>query len=330
MRIAVLGAGSMGTAVSLLLKNNNNEVIIWTKFAEEATMINGTREQKTKLPGIHIPEEIECTTDIEYALNNAGMAVIAVPSQTVRETAGRIGKYINSDTIIVCISKGLEENTGLRMSQVITQEIKKAKPVMLSGPCHAEELARGIPTAYVASSLSKKRTKIVQNIFMTPNFRVYTNWDLAGVELGGALKNIIALGAGISDGLGYGDNTKAALMTRGMAEIQRLGVLLGAKPETFMGLTGIGDLIVTCTSMHSRNRVAGILLGQGMPLDNVQDEVKMVVEGVATTKAAYNLAKRYDLEMPITNQIYKVLFEGKNPRDAVTELMARGRKNEIV
>lgn len=329
MRIAVLGAGSMGTAVSLLLKNNNNEVIIWTKFAEEAAMINGTREQKTKLPGIHIPEEIECTTDIEYALNNAGMAVIAVPSQTVRETAGRIGKYINSDTIIVCISKGLEENTGLRMSQVITQEIKKAKPVMLSGPCHAEELARGIPTAYVASSLSKKRTKIVQNIFMTPNFRVYTNWDLAGVELGGALKNIIALGAGISDGLGYGDNTKAALMTRGMTEIQRLGVLLGAKPETFMGLTGIGDLIVTCTSMHSRNRVAGILLGQGMPLDNVQDEVKMVVEGVATTKAAYSLAKRYGLEMPITNQIYKVLFEGKNPRDAVTELMARGRKNEM-
>lgn len=330
MRIAVLGAGSMGIAVSLLLKNNNNEVVIWTKFSEEASMINSTREQKTKLPGIHIPEEIECTTDIENALKNAWMVVIAVPSQTVRETAGRISKYINKDIIIACISKGLEENTGLRMSQVITQEIKNAKPVMLSGPCHAEELAIGIPTAYVASSLSRKTAESVQKILMTPAFRVYTNWDLAGVELGGALKNIIALGAGISDGLGYGDNTKAALMTRGIAEIQRLGVILGAKPETFTGLTGIGDLIVTCTSMHSRNRVAGIMLGQGMSPDKVSDEVKMVVEGIATTKAAFNLAKKYDVEMPITNQIYKILFERKNPRDAVNELMTRGRKNEMV
>jgi glycerol-3-phosphate dehydrogenase (NAD(P)+) len=215
------------------------------------------------------------------------------------------------------------------MSQVITQEIKNSKPVMLSGPCHAEELARGIPTAYVASSLSRKKAEIVQKIFMTPAFRVYTNWDLAGVELGGALKNIIALGAGISDGLGYGDNTKAALMTRGIAEIQRLGVILGAKSETFTGLTGIGDLIVTCTSMHSRNRVAGILLGQGMPPDKVLDEVKMVVEGIATTKAAYHLARKYEVEMPITNQVYKILFEGKNPRDAVNELMTRVRKNEM-
>lgn len=329
MLTAVLGAGSMGTAVSLLLNSNNNEVKIWTKFADEAAMINESREQKEKLPGIHIPDEIECSTDIEYVVKNSGIVVLAVPSQTVRETAARIRKHIGKDTIIVCISKGLEENTGLRMSQVISQEIKNAKPVMLSGPCHSEELARGIPTAYVASSLCKRRAKKVQGIFMTPTFRVYTNWDLAGVELGGALKNIIALGAGISDGLGFGDNTKAALMTRGIAEIQRLGVLLGAKPETFSGLTGIGDLIVTCTSMHSRNRVAGIMLGQGMDLNKVLDEVKMVVEGVATTKAAFNLAKIHDVDMPITNQIYKILFERKNPRDAVSELMTRRRKDEM-
>ncbi|MDD4495601.1 MAG: NAD(P)H-dependent glycerol-3-phosphate dehydrogenase [Eubacteriales bacterium] len=330
MKIAVIGAGSMGTAVSILLENNGHEVVIWTKFVDEANMINTFREQKDKLPGVIIPYGISCTTDLESAMKGAELAVIVVPAQTVRENSKNLKNFLKPNTLVACFSKGLEENTGLRLSKVISEELEGVEPIMLSGPCHAEELSRNIPTAYVASSVNNDNAITVQEIFSSQRFRVYTNPDLIGVELGGATKNVIAICAGISDGLGFGDNTKAALMTRGMAEITRLGVSLGAKRETFFGLAGIGDLIVTCTSMHSRNRSAGILIGKGLSVEQTIKEIKMVVEGIPTTKAVYNLSKQYDIEMPITRQAYEVLFNNKNPELAVIELMTRSMKPEII
>lgn len=330
MRIAVIGAGSMGTAVSILLINNGHEVVMWTKFSEEAAMINQFREQRDKLPGVKIPYGIECTTDLRYAVSSADMAVLAVPSQTVSENAAAIHGLLKKDAIVACFSKGLEENTGLRMSQVIAREMDGLAAVMLSGPCHAEELAQSKPTAYVCSSLDMNKAAAVQQAFNSEKFRVYRNSDLIGVELGGSAKNVIALCAGISDGLGFGDNTKAALMTRGMAEITRLGVFLGASRETFFGLAGIGDMIVTCTSRHSRNRNAGVLIGQGFSLDETIKKINMIVEGITTTKAVYALSKKYDIEMPITEQAYEVLFNNKKPELALSELMTRSMKDERI
>jgi len=262
-------------------------------------------------------------------LDGAELVVFVVPSQTVRQNARNISKLVKGNEIFACFSKGIEDGTGKRMSQVITEEINGAVAVAMSGPCHAEELGKGIPSAYVAACEDVRYAEFCQDIFMNKVFRIYTNPDLVGVELGGAIKNVIALCAGISDGLGYGDNTKAALMTRGLTEMTRLGVALGAKKQTFAGLAGIGDLIVTCTSMHSRNRRAGMLIGQGKTLNETLDEVKMVVEGVTTTKATYGLAKNMDISMPITTEAYKILFEDKNARNAVTDLMMRDRKHEI-
>lgn len=327
--ITIIGAGSMGTAVSTLLARNGHNIKMWTPFKEEADMLNTTREHKDKLPGVKIPDAVECTTDLEYSIRDTQLIVLVIPSQTVRQNCKALAQYITEERIIACFSKGLEDGTGQRMSEIIKQEIPKACTVALSGPCHAEELCRGIPSAYVAASESKNAAELAQDIFMAPNFRVYTNPDIIGVELGGALKNIIALCAGISDGLGYGDNTKAALMTRGITEISRLGTVLGAQPKTFSGLTGVGDLIVTCTSMHSRNRRAGILIGQGKTAKQAADEVKMVVEGITTTKAAYELAKKMNVSMPITNEAYRVLFEGKDARLAVADLMGRDKKHEM-
>lgn len=327
--ISVIGAGSMGTAVSILLNKNGHNVRMWTPFKEEVEMILSSREQKEKLPGIQIPDSIECTDEIEKVLNKTDLVVMVVPLQTVRGSVKLISKYIGDKTIISCFSKGIEIDTGLRPSQIISEEIPEAITVALSGPCHAEELAREIPSAYVSASEDSEASEYVQDIFISPTFRVYTNPDIIGVELGGAIKNVIALCAGISDGLGFGDNTKAALMTRGISEITRLGQAMGAQPQTFAGLAGIGDLIVTCTSMHSRNRRAGILIGKGMSLDEALKEVKMVVEGVSTTKAAYKLAKQLNVSMPIIFEAYKVLFEGKSAREAVTDLMMRDRKSEI-
>jgi len=328
-KISIIGAGSWGTALAVLLANKGISVNMWSVFEDEIKMLNEKREHVHKLPGTIIPENVTFTSDLEKAVGDAEVLVMVVPAQTVRQTSKDISKYIRNDTIIVSCSKGLEEGTGLRMSEVIGQEIKNAKTVILSGPSHAEEVGKGIPTTVVAASEDIEAAELIQDIFMAPEFRVYTNTDVVGVELGGALKNVIALCAGISDGLGFGDNTKAALMTRGITEISRIGVSLGANPQTFAGLTGIGDLIVTCTSMHSRNRRAGILIGQGKTAKEAMEEVKMVVEGVTTTKAAYDLAQKQKVPMPITVEAYEVLFNGKDPRQAVYDLMMRNKKNEV-
>jgi glycerol-3-phosphate dehydrogenase (NAD(P)+) len=302
---------------------------MWTPFKEEADMINTAREHIHRLPGVIVPEGVICTDDLEKALDGAELAVLAVPSQTIRQNSRNISKYIKKNMIVVSCSKGIEEGTRMLLTDIIRQEIPQALPVALSGPSHAEEIARDIPTTVVAASENREAAELVQNIFMSPKFRVYTNSDVKGVELGGALKNVIALCAGISDGLGFGDNTKAALMTRGITEITRLGTAMGARPQTFGGLTGIGDLIVTCTSMHSRNRRAGILIGQGKSVKEALDEVKMVVEGVATAKPAYELGQEYNVDMPITREANEVLFNGKNPKQAVVDLMMREKKDEI-
>lgn len=326
--LSIIGSGSWGTALAILLSSNSHNVRLWSYHQHEADMLNMFREHKTKLPGVIIPDDILCTSDIEEALHNTDVTVLAVPSQTVRQNSELISKYIRSGAVVVCCSKGLEQHTGLRLTQVINQQMSDCIPVVLSGPSHAEEVSRNIPTAIVAASEDIAAAKMVQDIFMAPNFRVYTNSDVIGVELGGALKNVIALCAGISDGLEFGDNTKAALMTRGIAEMTRLGVAMGANAETFAGLSGIGDLIVTCTSMHSRNRRAGILIGQGKTLDQAHAEIQMVIEGVSTTQAAYDLAVANNISMPITVEAYYILFEGKKPKQAVTDLMTRDKKHE--
>ncbi|MDP4093723.1 MAG: NAD(P)H-dependent glycerol-3-phosphate dehydrogenase [Bacillota bacterium] len=328
-KICIIGAGSMGSALSVLVAGNGHSVRMWSCFKEEVDMINNLREHTSKLPGVKIPEGVTCTDDIEYALNEADAVLFVIPSQTVRQNAKMLARLIKDDMVIACFAKGLEDGTGYRMSEVISEEIPQARVVALSGPCHAEELARGVPSAYVSSSKNQEAAKKIQDILMSENFRVYTNTDITGVELGGALKNVIALCAGISDGLGFGDNTKAALMTRGIIEMSRLGTAMGAEMTTFSGLTGIGDLIVTCTSMHSRNRRAGILIGQGKSVKEALDEVKMVVEGVATTKVAYEISKKMGISMPITSEAYKVVYEGKNARKAVVDLMTRDKKEEL-
>jgi len=327
--IAIIGAGSWGTALAIHLAKSGHKVKMWSVFKEEVDMINKVREHTDKLPGVPIPNGVAATDDVQQAIDGADAVVMVVPSHTIRANSKDISKYIKDGTIVVSCSKGIEEGTGLRLSEIIKQEIPQCEVVALSGPSHAEEVSREVPTAVVAASENIKAAEFVQDIFMSPKFRVYTNSDIIGVELGGSLKNSIALCAGISDGLGFGDNTKAALMTRGIAEITRLGVSMGARRETFAGLAGIGDLIVTCTSMHSRNRRAGILIGQGKSLKEAVDEVKMVVEGVTTTKAAYELAMKKEVVMPITTEAYNVLFNGKNAKQAVADLMTRDKKNEV-
>lgn len=327
--ITIIGAGSMGTAMAVLLSKNGNNVNIWTPFKEEADMLNNEKEHLQRLPGVKIPNDVTCYSDIELAMKDAEMTVLAVPSQTTRSNSKLISQFVEKDGIVVTCSKGIEENTCKLLTEVMEEEIPHAKVAALSGPSHAEEIAREIPTAVVAAASDENVAHIVQDSFMGKSFRVYSNTDVKGVELGGALKNVIALCAGISDGLGFGDNTKAALMTRGMTEISRLGVAMGANPHTFGGLTGIGDLIVTCTSMHSRNRRAGILIGKGKSVEDALAEVKMVVEGVATAKPAYQLSQRYDISMPIIFEAYEILYNNKNPRQAVIDLLSRDRKGEM-
>ncbi len=327
--VSIVGAGSWGTALAVLLAKNGHQIKMWSCFNEEIEMINKAREHIHKLPGVIVPSGVYCTGDIEEALKETDAVVMVIPSQTMRKNSRELSRYIKDGQVVISCAKGLEDKTGLRMSEILKEEISCARIVALSGPSHAEEVGRDIPTAIVAASEDKKAAEYVQDLFMSPKFRVYTNPDITGVELGGALKNVIALCAGISDGLDFGDNTKAALMTRGITEISRLGVSMGAKPQTFSGLAGIGDLIVTCTSMHSRNRRAGILIGQGKAVDEALEEVKMVVEGVTTTKAAYTLTAGRDIEMPITTQAYEVLFNGKNAKQAVVDLMMRDKKYEM-
>lgn len=327
--ITFLGGGSFGTALSIMMAKKGFNVFVWDRSHETIDNINNKRENINYLPGVVVPHNVYATLNLEEALEKSKYIVLSVPSQAIREVASKIRPYLKKDSIIISIAKGIDENTGERLSEVIRDEISDNGIVILSGPSHAEEVALDIPTTVVASSEDMSYAKEIQNVFMTNKFRVYTNSDLIGVEIGGAVKNIIALAAGISDGIGYGDNTKAALMTRGMSEIIRIGEKLGGKAETFSGLTGFGDLIVTCTSMHSRNRRAGILIGKGVSPDEAVKEIGMVVEGIKACKAFYNLKEKLDVSMPITDVLYKVVFEEKDPKYAVYELMSRDKKEEF-
>ncbi len=329
MKIAVIGSGGWGSAVAILLANKGHEVRLWSWQKEESARLARDRENREFLPGVKFPDNIICSPDAELCVEDTELVVTAAPSIATRTTAKMLSPLIKDGQVLLNISKGLEEETLMRLSQVYDAEIPQAAIAVMSGPSHAEEVSRGIPTTNVAASGDHEVAVFVQDVFMDPKFRVYTSSDVIGVELGGALKNVIALCAGISDGLGYGDNTKAALMTRGIAELSRLGTAMGARSETFMGLSGIGDLIVTCTSMHSRNRRAGILLGQGKSLKETLDTVHMTVEGVNTARAAYMLAQKYKVDMPIVTEAYRVLFEGKSARAAVDELMTRDKKMEV-
>ena len=327
--ISVLGAGSWGLGLALLLNNNGHNVTVWSVLNDEVVMLQTEREHKRCLPGVRIPDSITISGDTANVINNADVLVLAVASPYTRSTAKLIAPFVKEGQIIVNVAKGVEEHTLLTLCQIVAEEIPQAKVAVLSGPSHAEEVSRGIPTTCVIGAHEKNTAEYLQNIFMSDVFRVYTSPDMLGICIGGALKNVIALAAGIADGLGYGDNTKAALITRGNAEITRLGVAMGANPHTFSGLSGIGDLIVTCASMHSRNRRAGILIGKGYTKDQAMEEVQMVVEGVFSAKAALELSKKYNIEMPIVEQVNKVLFEDKPAAEAVKELMLRDKKIEI-
>ena len=326
--ISVLGAGSWGLGLALLLNNNGHNVTVRSVLNDEVVMLQTEREHKRCLPGVRIPDSITISGDTANVINNADVLVLAVASPYTRSTAKLIAPFVKEGQIIVNVAKGVEEHTLLTLCQIVEEEIPQAKVAVLSGPSHAEEVGRLIPTTCVIGTHKRKDAEYLQNIFMSDVFRVYISPDMLGICIGGALKNVIALAAGIADGLGYGDNTKAALITRGIAEISRLGTAMGANPSTFSGLSGIGDLIVTCASMHSRNRRAGILIGQGKTKDEAMEEVQMVVEGVFSAKAAFALAQKYNVEMPIVEQVNKVLFEDKKPAEAVKELMLRDKKME--
>lgn len=325
--IAVLGSGSWGTAAAMILRHNGHNVTLWSRNSQKSKNLSDTFENSEYLPGVKLDKEI-CFTDDICCVQNKDIVVIATPSASVREISKKISKLISPSCIIVILAKGLEQGSYKTMSEVTEDECKNAKIAVMSGPSHAEEVALGMPTLNVVASKDELSAKKVQDAFMNKTFRIYSSSDVKGVELGGALKNVIALCAGVTDGIGFGDNTKAALMTRGIAEIARLGTKLGADTDTFWGLSGIGDLIVTCTSMHSRNRRAGILIGKGKTADEAQQEVRMVVEGISTAKAAYELAQKNNVEMPIVSAAYDVLYNGANPKDAITNLMLRDKKAE--
>lgn len=328
MKIAVIGSGSWGSAVAVLLASKGYDVWLWSWQLAESERLASLRENKEYLPGVALPENIVCSNDMGACVQDAGLVVTAVPSHAMRATAKNLCGAVPPGQLILNISKGLETGSLCRLSEVIGSEIPQARIAVMSGPSHAEEVGRGIPTANVVAANTEADARLIQDIFMHPCFRVYTSDDILGVELGGALKNVIALAAGIAVGLGCGDNSNAALMTRGIAEISRLGVALGAKQETFSGLTGIGDLIVTCMSQHSRNRRAGVLIGQGLTLEQALQEVHMVVEGVNTCCAAHTLALKHDVSMPITECTYRVLYEGLAANDAIGELMGRAKRHE--
>lgn len=328
-KIGVIGAGSWGIALARMLANKEYEVTVWSIIESEIAMLNENYEHKDKLPGVKLPSTIKFTTDLKFAMEDKDVLVLAVPSSFTRSTAHTMKEFAKEGQIIVNVAKGIEEKTMMTLSEIIEEEIPQANVAVLSGPSHAEEVGKDMPTTCVVGAKDKETAEYVQNIFMSKYFRVYTSPDIIGIEVGAALKNVVALAAGIADGLGYGDNTKAALITRGITEIARLGMAMGGKFETFAGLSGIGDLIVTCASMHSRNRRAGILIGQGKTMQEAMDEVKMVVEGVYSAKAAIALSKKYNIEMPIITEVNAVLFENKSAKDALADVMARERRAEI-
>jgi glycerol-3-phosphate dehydrogenase (NAD(P)+) len=330
VRIGILGAGGWGTALGMLLVQNGHAVRLWEYNKEAASKLAQTRENPF-LPGVRLPDSIPVTADLGEALEGADMILLTIPSHTVRSVAGMLAKRELGNAILVSGTKGIENHSLKRISQILLEVIPnfpEGRIVALSGPSHAEEVARGVPTVVTAASTFSSSSRTVQQALMNDRFRVYSSRDLVGVELGGSLKNVIAIAAGISDGVGCGDNTKAALMTRGIVEITRLGVAMGAYPETFAGLSGIGDLIVTCTSRHSRNRYVGEEVGKGRPLRAVLDGMIMVAEGVRTTQSALDLSKIHKVDMPITQAVYQVLFERKPPQEAVRDLMTRDAKEE--
>ena len=327
-KVSVIGAGSWGSALAVLLANNGHEVTLWTHDPHEIEMLSTKREQVEKLPGVKLPDNIMIEADLKTALTDEDVVVMAVPSPVVRMVAKQMSPFIKDGQIIVNVAKGIEDVTYKTLSDIIEEEIPNAEVCVLSGPSHAEEVGRGIPTTVVVGAKNKETAEMLQDVFMNKVFRVYTSSDIVGIELGGALKNVIALAAGTVDGLGYGDNTKAALITRGITEIGRLGKKMGAQMETFYGLSGIGDLIVTCASKHSRNRKAGYLIGQGYTMEEAMKEVQMVVEGVYSARAARELAEKYEVEMPIITEVNRVLFEGKSAAEAVMDLMLRDKKVE--
>lgn len=326
--IGVIGAGSWGIALAVLLHNNGNQVTVWSIIKEEVEMLDKEREHKDKLPGVKLPDDMQFTNDLKEAVQDKDLLVLAVPSPFTRSTSAMLKEIVADGQIIINVAKGIEEATLMTLSEIIEEEVPQAEVAVLSGPSHAEEVGRGIPTTIVVGAKKKATAEYIQNIFMSDVFRVYISPDVLGIELGAALKNVVALAAGMADGLGYGDNTKAALITRGIAEIGRLGIAMGGKFETFCGLSGIGDLIVTCASMHSRNRRAGILIGKGYTMDEAMKEVKMVVEGVYSAKAAMGLAKKYNVQLPIIEQVNEILFDNKPAAEAVKELMMRDKKIE--
>lgn len=327
-RVSILGGGSWGIALAVLLHKNGHEITVWSALETEIEMLKEKHEHKM-LPGVRLSEDTVFTTDDREAVEGQDLLVMAVASSFTRRTAHRLSALVAPGQKILNVAKGIEEHTLMTLSEIIEQEIPQADVAVMSGPSHAEEVGRGIPTTIVVGAKSKETAEYIQNLFMNEAFRVYISPDILGMELGGALKNVVALAAGIADGLGYGDNTKAALITRGLAEIARLGMAMGGKFETFCGLTGIGDLIVTCASMHSRNRRAGILIGQGKTCDEAMAEVQMVVEGVYSAKAAMELAEKYQVQLPIIEQVNKVLFENKSAAQAMKELMLRDKKLEV-
>lgn len=329
MKITVVGSGAWGTALALLLLENGNDVTLWSYHQEESNRMRDTHENPM-LKGVPLPEELKLTTDLS-SVKGCGLVVLATPSFAVRATAAQLRELVDPGTIVVSVSKGIEKDTSLRLSQVIEEELQgKCPVVVLSGPSHAEEVGRRIPTGVVAAADELSIAQKVQDLFMNPRFRVYTSDDKVGTEICAALKNVIALCAGCCDGMGYGDNTKALLMTRGLAEMARLGVALGGRKETFTGLAGVGDLIVTCTSMHSRNNRAGILIGQGKSVQEAMDQVGAVVEGYYAAESVHQLSQNEGVEMPICECVYKILYHGMKARDAVGELMGRAKKDELL
>ncbi|MCA2004201.1 MAG: NAD(P)H-dependent glycerol-3-phosphate dehydrogenase [Ignavibacterium sp.] len=331
MKVSVLGAGGWGTTLAVLLHYNGHTVTLWEYKKAYAKELDKRRENKIYLPGISIPDEIRITSNLEESAEDKNLIVLAVPSQFLRKVVEKLDYHSLKDTILVSVSKGIEKETLMTMSQMIKDvhhRLDKNQIGVLSGPSHAEEVSKRVPTAVVAASISRETSKTIQSVFMNSYFRVYSSTDILGVELGGAFKNVIAIGAGIIDGAGFGDNTKAAIMTRGVAEISRLGLVMGARPETFAGLSGMGDLIVTCMSRHSRNRFVGEQIGKGKKLKEVLKSMEMVAEGVETTKSVNQLADKYKVETPIANEVYKILFEDKDPIKATNDLMNRDMKFE--
>ncbi len=326
--LGVIGAGSWGIALSIVLADNGHDVKVWSLIEDEVRMLSETHEHKDKLPGVIIPDSVSFTTDFNEAISGKEMVVLAVPSVFIRSTAKQMAGFVEKDQLIVVVSKGIEEDTLMILSDIVEQEIPQANVAVLSGPSHAEEVGRHLPTTVVAGAKTKETAEKIQEYFMNQVFRVYSSSDMLGIELGGSLKNVIALAAGMADGLGFGDNTKAALITRGIKEISTLAVKMGARSETLAGLTGIGDLIVTCASQHSRNRKAGMLIGQGYTMQEAMDEVKMVVEGVYSAKAAYRLSEKYDVDMPIVKEVNDILFGGQPAKQGVVDLMTRNKKSE--